>query len=239
MEPNRTDRPVIAVAARYTHDDTSTEIVGLEVRRAVAAAIVAAGGLPVVLAVEDPALLADSLALADGLVMPGGGDSAPAMYGQEPHPRLDLVPPEHDAGDIAILRAALRRRMPVLGICRGMQSLNIALGGDLVQHLEETSVAHRDATHEVTVCASGTLVEQVMGASSWQGRSIHHQVVGRVADGLIASARTADGQIEAIESVDRREHPWLGVQWHPELQWRSDPAQLAPFRWLVTAASAR
>ena len=132
-----------------------------------------------------------------------------------------------------------KQGMPVLGICRGMQSLNIALGGDLVQHLEETSVAHRDATHEVTVCASGTLVEQVMGASSWQGRSIHHQVVGRVADGLIASARTADGQIEAIESVDRREHPWLGVQWHPELQWRSDPAQLAPFRWLATAASAR
>ncbi|GAB3584395.1 gamma-glutamyl-gamma-aminobutyrate hydrolase family protein [Calidifontibacter terrae] len=229
-------RPVIAVAARYTSDDKDEKVVGLEVRRAVATAIVAAGGLPVMIAVEGGDLLAESLDLADALLMPGGGDSDPALYGQQPHPKLNQVSPEQDRADTAILAAALQRQLPVLGICRGMQSLNVALGGDLVQHLEETSVEHRDSTHPIMVCEPDSLIERLIGAPSWEGRSLHHQVVGRLGDGLRATARTQDGQVEAIE---HRQNAWLGVQWHPELQCGTDPAQLAPFRWLVSAASSR
>lgn len=230
------ERPVIVVAARYCADSGSDEQEGMQVRRAVGSAVVAAGGLPIMVAVEDPELLAESLDLADGVVMPGGGDSNPAMYGQEPVPELNQVSAAQDSGDTAVLTAALERELPVLGVCRGMQSLNIALGGDLVQHLEETTVGHRDTTHRITVTEDDSVVERVMGARTWDGKSIHHQVVGRPGDGLRVTARSDDGNIEAIEHDTC---PWVGVQWHPELKCDTDDVQVGPFRWLVEEAAIR
>ncbi|MBD2758745.1 gamma-glutamyl-gamma-aminobutyrate hydrolase family protein [Yimella sp. cx-573] len=232
-----TSRPVIAVAARFCADPDGNPSIGMEVRRSVASALQAVGALPIMLALDDPALIPQALDLVDGVVMPGGGDSDPNHYGQAvKHSKLNQVAPEQDACDLALLRAALERQLPILGICRGMQSLNIALGGDLLQHLDETDVAHRDSTHPIEVCTDGSVVEQMMGSRRFDGRSLHHQVLDRVADVLRVTARTQDGVVEAVE---HREHPWVGVQWHPELACATGPVQLGPFRWLVDQAAAR
>lgn len=225
---------MIVVATRFSPDDDAQPVAVLGVRRAICRAVTREGGLPVMVAADEPDLLAAGLSLADGVVMPGGGDTDPALYGQpDPHPALRQVPAEQDECDAALLHAALDRDLPVLGICRGMQSLNIALGGDLVQHFDEDGVTHHNGTHAVEVCADGSAVEQMMGARRFLGRSIHHQVVDRVAQELRVTARADDGRVEAVEHVSR---PVVGVQWHPELAYAGGDVQPGPFRWLVAHA---
>ena len=192
--------------------------------------VAAAGGLPVELARDaDPEGIIDRL---DGLVLTGGADLDPALYGAEEHSQLGEVEPDRDQWELALFRAARVRDLPILAICRGAQLANVAMGGTLVQHVEEEfGVGHpqwnsdaRHAVHEVDI-AAGSLLSTILPSTSGVN-SLHHQTIDAVGDGLVVSARAADGVIEGLEIPGA---PFLGVQWHPELLGGPDPT----FRWLV------
>lgn len=219
-------------------------------------AVLAAGGLPVVLPPAVPAAADAALARLDGLLLSGGPDVDPGWFGEDPRPGQGRIDPERDAWEIALVRAALALDLPLLAICRGVQVLNVAAGGTLLQdiptqvpgawkHLQEAPRAY--PTHPVRVEAGtrlGALLASARGtapapAAPLEARvnSFHHQAVGVVAPGLAVAARAGDGVVEALESPD---HTFaLGVQWHPEAMWEGDGAALALFRGLVDAAGAR
>ena len=182
-------------------------------------AIEKAGGRAVVIppAEEDIEQTLDAL---DGIVFSGGSDVDPAHYGAEPHPETDVPQTRRDAGELALLKAALERDLPTLAICRGFQLLNVARGGDLVQHLPEAvghdvhkQVPGEFAVHPVEV-KEGTRLAGIVGATP-DVTSHHHQALGRVGDGLVETAWAADGTLEAVEDPSRRFV--VGVQWHPEV----------------------
>jgi gamma-glutamyl-gamma-aminobutyrate hydrolase PuuD len=161
----------------------------------------------------------ETLDALDGLLFSGGSDLDPEIYGQEAHAETDGVVPERDRGEIALLQAALERDMPVLAVCRGSQVLNVARGGDLVQHLPEVvgDEKHKHtpgvfADHDVDL-VSGTRVQQILGDHA-PVKSHHHQGYGQLGDGLREAARADDGTIEALEDPSLRFA--LGVLWHPE-----------------------
>ena len=181
----------------------------------------AAGGIPVLL---PPTGLSAAHAgeLADvlhGLVLTGGPDLAAGLYGEAPHETSDPPNVLRDAFELALVRVALERRMPVLGICRGMQLLNVVRGGTLAQHLPDLELAtHRPrlgtfGRHDVEV-TPGSELAAIVGTDVAEIHSHHHQVVREVGDGLVVSARAADGTIEALE--DPQGGFCLGVLWHPE-----------------------
>lgn len=165
--------------------------------------------------------IASLMAECDGLVLSGGGDMDPALWGEAPVPGLDDVSPERDAMEYAALEEAFARDLPVLGICRGCQVVNVYFGGTLYQDLPTQrpgGVDHRQSAgwdrtqHEVQV-APGSRLADVLGVGGVHVNSFHHQAVRDVAPGLVATA-TVDGLVEAVESADER---WLvAVQWHPE-----------------------
>jgi gamma-glutamyl-gamma-aminobutyrate hydrolase PuuD len=195
--------------------------------------LVSAGGTPVLLpAVPAAAAAVDAL---DGLVVTGGPDVDPAIYGAHPHRRTAPPRAERDAAELAMLRRALERRIPVLAVCRGAQLLNVALGGTLVQHLPEVvgHDGHNPApgvfgTTTVTL-AAGSVVGSVVGGRL-RVACHHHQAVDRVADGLTVTGRAADGTVEAVELAGRAFA--VGVQWHPE----QDGKDVRLFAALVAAA---
>ncbi|MFI9753772.1 gamma-glutamyl-gamma-aminobutyrate hydrolase family protein [Streptomyces collinus] len=173
-----------------------------------------AGGLAAMLPPDDPEQAADAVARLDGLVIAGGPDVEPVRYGAEREERTGPPAPDRDAWELALIDAALAAGVPLLGICRGMQLLNVALGGTLVQHI--------DGHAEVVGVFGGHAVKPVPG-SLYGGvvpeetfvPTYHHQAVDRLGEGLVPSAYAADGTVEAVElpSAD-----WvLGVQWHPEM----------------------
>ncbi len=161
-----------------------------------------------------------ALTAVRGLVLTGGEDVAPARYGATPHPRLGDVDPGRDAAELALIAAARARRVPILAICRGIQILNVALGGTLYQDLDSERpgpVPHSDETarHAVRVEA-GSLLERTLGTRSASVNSRHHQAIRDLAPGLKAVAWADDGVIEAAEPADTTA-PWMvAVQWHPE-----------------------
>jgi putative glutamine amidotransferase len=167
---------------------------------------------------------ADSLLeRVDGLVLSGGEDVDPAHYGAGRHPATEDPHAARDAWELALVAAARRRRMPVLAICRGMQVLNVGLGGTLVQDIPSqrpTPIAHaksaarRERVHPIE-CEPGSRLEAALGGGAVAVNSSHHQAVDRIAPGLRISARSPDGIIEGVETMD--DGWWvLGAQWHPE-----------------------
>ena len=187
-------------------------------------------------AVSDPDMLLD---LVDALLLAGGADIDPASYGAEAHPETKGTWPERDAFELALTRRALERDMPVLGICRGMQLINVATGGTLDQHLPESigdgrhrSVAGTFGTHQVRI-APGTLACSAAGTEGLLVMSHHHQGVAKLGEGLTVSGWSADDDIvEAVELPDRRFA--LGVVWHPE---EDEASEIIPA--LVAAARER
>ncbi len=192
--------------------------------RSYATAVQRAGAIALLLP-PDESLLTDPSPLLerlDGLILAGGSDIDPASYGEEPHPQIQTTWPERDAFEIAMCRGALDRGMPVLGICRGMQLLNVALGGTLHQHLPDV-VGHTEhmhtpgafGDHEVRL-KPGSLAARAAGGEMLSVKSHHHQGVDRLGEGLIATGwAVEDETIEAVEFPDRSDYA-LGVVWHPE-----------------------
>jgi len=180
-------------------------------------AVAECGGEPVLM--PTGSVSADVVARLDGMVLAGGADVDPARYGQTAGAHTRVVRPERDAAELAVLEAALTRDLPLLAICRGMQLLNVALGGDLVQHLPDvpgTGCHHAGdgvfARREVRT-APGTKLAQLLGPTA-SADCHHHQALGNVAAGLAPAAWAEDGVLEAVEAGGRRF--CVGVQWHPE-----------------------
>jgi putative glutamine amidotransferase len=188
-----------------------------------ARAVQRAGGRPVLLIpdqedTEDPDGVLDVI---DALIVTGGaGDVNPALYGEEPHPETGPIQEERDAYELALVRAATDRRMPVLGICRGMQILNVAYGGGIEQHVPDV-VGHEDHRHTPGTFADhdvelepGSLAARVVGAERAPVKSHHHQGVKEIGAGLAVTAKADDATVEALEDPSC---PFvLGVLWHPE-----------------------
>jgi gamma-glutamyl-gamma-aminobutyrate hydrolase PuuD len=181
-------------------------------------AVERAGGRPVLIPPSEHGV-AETLDALDGIVFSGGADVDPSIYGAEAHPTTDTPQARRDAGELALLTAALERDMPTLAICRGFQLLNVARGGDLVQHLPETigHDEHKQAPgtfveHSVDV-KKGTRLSGMVGERSHVA-SHHHQGLGRLGDGLVETAWAHDGTLEGVEDPALRFA--VGVQWHPE-----------------------
>ncbi|WP_433548457.1 gamma-glutamyl-gamma-aminobutyrate hydrolase family protein [Streptomyces sp. CA-294286] len=174
----------------------------------------ASGGSALLLPPDDPAYAAQVVARLDALVIAGGPDVDPVRYAAERDPRTGPPATARDAWELALIRAALDSRTPLLGVCRGMQLLNVALGGTLVQHLDGHAVTvGAFGTHPVRT-VPGTRCAEILPGSS-DVPAYHHQAVLRVGEGLVVSAYTADGTVEAVELPGES---WaLGVQWHPEM----------------------
>ena len=199
--------------------------------------VAAAGGIPVLLP-PIPGIEA-AVGRLDGLVISGGPDVEPGRYGQDAGPRTTVVRPGRDEAELALFRAALAAGTPIVGICRGMQLMNVALGGTLIQHLPDL-VGHDGHSptpgtmgqHTVSVGASSCLAG-ILGTGAVDVATHHHQGIDRLADGLVATAWAEDGTVEAFE-LDRPAHPFaIAVQWHPEAA-----AEQSLFRALIEAARA-
>jgi putative glutamine amidotransferase len=205
-------------------------------------AVAAAGGIPVILAPLPARRLESIIERLDGICLSGGPDIEPACYGSDAHPELGPTEPEVDLFELGLVRAARRRGLPVLAICRGMQVLNVARGGTLVQHLPDLGgdIAHRQTTaasqpsHGVALAAESRLA-RIVESERIDVNSFHHQAISRLGTGLEPVAWADDGVIEAIEAP--AEAFTLGVQWHAEcLTERAEQARL--FTSLVDAAEA-
>ena len=212
-------------------------------------AVAAAGGAPVLIP-----LLEDSVALravyeaSDGILIPGGVDMDPATYGEARHEKLGNVDPARDRVELQLARWAIADGKPLLGLCRGLQVINVAAGGSLYQDIEAQvpgAIRHdyfptygftRDyLAHEVTVTESSRL-RSLVDLDQVPVNSMHHQGVKRLGDGLVPCARSADGLVEAVESPNG--HFLVGVQWHPEVFESDDPHTRGLFRGFVEAAIA-
>lgn len=194
------------------------------------------GLLPLVLSPAlSPAASIKALGLADGLLLSGGDDLAPLHFGKQPAANLGYVDARRDHQELALVAEARRLQLPIFAICRGMQVVNAALGGTIIQHLWQNlpeAMQHRQKAprwhrhHHVDII-EGTILASALGAGTVGVNSFHHQALDRIAPGLAVSATAPDGVVEAIE----QHNPWLlAVQWHPEVMWQQYPEFLELFR---------
>ena len=230
--PTNDDRPVIGITTNYEGIDAT-------LRSAYYRQIVKAGGTPLLIPpVADNATLLSTLAAVDALLLTGGADINPLWTGEEPLPGLHRINRERDLPELLLTRYAFDRQMPILGICRGIQTIAAALGGHVAQDMPHTSMLlkhsqdadREEPTHSVRIL-DGTVLQSVYGCSSIFVNSFHHQAVDNPGERLRTAALASDGTIEAVESSEHK--AVLGVQWHPE--WLGDDG-LPLFAWLVGEA---
>lgn len=220
-------KPLIALTPYYNIDTEEPYM-----RPAYLKVIEAAGGIPVILPLnQSQETLRQLISTFDGFLFTGGPDVHPFYFGEETQAHCGNVSPRRDTFEMALLPLVMEAKKPILGICRGVQLINIALGGDIYQDIpsqfpEDFPIAHSQPfyydipSHTVQV-VPGTLLASLTENSVLKVNSMHHQAVRRVAPGLTVSAYAANHLIEAIE---KPEYPYLlGVQWHPEYLWESDP----------------
>ncbi len=225
--------PLIAIPGRRSDEAKNMRTPVVAAGRLYVDAIQRAGGIPVVIPPnDDAAAVRATIDRCDGVVMLGGGDVDPRSYGQTERARLFGVNAALDDFEIGALRHAILLDLPVLAVCRGHQVLNVAMGGTLVQHLDNFR-EHRGVLHSVNVVA-GSRVATAMGTTEPLAMSYHHQAIDQPAACLRIVATTADGTIEAVEHETAR---WVvGVQWHPEDTAADDPANQGLFDTLVAQA---
>ena len=211
-------------------------------------AVEQAGGIPVLLPPQLTAAARETLwRRLDGLVLTGGGDIEPSRFGERAHPSTTLVSTDRDALEVELVDRALRDDVPLFGICRGLQVLNVALGGTLHQHIPDVAgetLQHSQtqkrhvATHPVKLLTEGTRLGEILGSPELTVNSFHHQAIRTLGHGLREVAWAPDQVIEAVEHEDRRRFV-VAVQWHPEDLIGHDPAAEALFTAVVEAARAR
>uniref|UniRef100_A0A7C2E939 Gamma-glutamyl-gamma-aminobutyrate hydrolase family protein n=1 Tax=Ammonifex degensii TaxID=42838 RepID=A0A7C2E939_9THEO len=233
-------RPVIGVTAAF-HEEEERAFLS----RHYSDGIYRAGGLPVILPPLSPEAAATVISPIDGLLLSDGGDIDPFYFGEEPLPQTETVSPHRDAFELALSQEALARLVPVLGICRGMQVLNVAAGGTIYQDLAagaRNSLKHRQeaprwhGTHYIDILA-GSHLAAIFRTTRLSVNSFHHQAIRKVTPGFKATAWAPDGITEGIEATA---HPFaIGVQFHPEGMWKKNPLFLALFETLVTACRAQ
>ncbi|MFF4397363.1 gamma-glutamyl-gamma-aminobutyrate hydrolase family protein [Streptomyces sp. NPDC001480] len=229
-------RPLIAVPARFSAATSALRFAAEVNARALIEAVWRAGGEPASIHPADTDV-AGRLARFDGVLLPGGGDLAPYRYGAgDTHDSVYDVDELQDTFDLQVARHALEAGLPLLGICRGLQVVNVALGGSLEQDMGGPERAHRHLRHAVSV-RTGSRLEQAMGEEKADASCYHHQRVDRLGAGLTVTATAADGTIEGLEPADAR--GWFtAVQWHPEDTAHEDPVQQRLFDALVRAAAS-
>jgi putative glutamine amidotransferase len=246
-------KPLIGLTP--SHDTTTNDI---SMRPTYLQAITAAGGIPMVLPLEPEAGdLAQIVEVLDGFLFTGGPDVHPFLFGEETQIHCGNVSPKRDSLELSLLPLVMKAQKPILGICRGIQMLNIGLGGTIYQdipsqfapssgNIQNASgtckacfpLAHRQPfpheipSHTVTILP-GTKMADICQKSAISVNSMHHQAVRDLASGCIASAVASDGLVEALEMPD---YPFLvGVQWHPEYLWKQDPAAASLFQHFIEA----
>lgn len=235
-------KPVIALTPYFNIEKDEPYM-----RPAYLSAIRAAGGIPVILPLDlDEADLRQLLGQFDAVLFTGGPDVHPFYFGEETQAHCGNVCLRRDQMELTLLKLVMAAGKPVLGICRGVQVLNIGLGGDIYQDIpsqfpEEFPIAHTQpfgyATPSHTVAVTpGTLLADISRCDTLRVNSMHHQAVRRVAPGLIASGYAPNRLVECVEKPD---YPFfLGVQWHPEYLWEKDAAAARLFQRFVAAAAA-
>lgn len=206
-------------------------------------AVIESGGIPLILpGAGSIKSVTPYIRAVKGLVLAGGGDIDPKYFNEEPHPNLGEVTPDRDRFEIMLVKTALNRNIPILGICRGIQILNVACGGTLIQHIPaevKKPVKHFQTaprwypTHRVLIDKSSQL-GQILKARSARVNSFHHQAVCDLAPGFFVTAVTNDGVVEAIETRDYKFV--IGVQWHPECMVSKDKKSRLLFGALVEAS---
>jgi putative glutamine amidotransferase len=230
-------RPVIGITSAFHEEEEQFCL-----SRCYVDAVDRAGGIPVILPPLPPESAIVSLQNINALLLSGGGDLDPVFFGEEALPCTKTISPRRDAYELYLARVALERHIPILGICRGMQVLNVAAGGTVFQDvsfavrqpLQHTQNAPRwYATHLIDITPDSQLAA-IFGVRRLRVNTFHHQAVGRVAPGFTIAARSLDGVIEAVESPA---HAFaVGVQFHPEGMWEKAPLFLKLFS-ALTAAS--
>ena len=240
-------RPVIGITSSQFIESASHGVFPRHsVSKAYSEAVHRAGGIPIILPFFDD-VAPNLLELIDGLILTGGADLDPARFGEtDVHPKTYDILPDRDEAEIQLATGAIARDMPLLGICRGIQVLNVAMGGTLYQDVPDefsAELGHRQHEHDIpadepghlVTVVSGSLLERTYGGNPIPVNSFHHQAVKDIAPGLIPTGLSADGLVEAIESTG---HTFvLGVQWHPELMYARHVRHLSPFTRLVETAA--
>lgn len=231
-------RPLIAVVGRRAPQVPILRFSATLAAEAICEAVWAAGGDPVVLhgpACDPLTELPRRLSRFDGVLLPGGADVDPSRYGAEPAPETTGTVAFQDDLDFGVTRSVIDLDIPTLAICRGMQVLNVALGGTLVQHVVETETLHHNAIHYVHVKRDSRL-HAIVGSQRIDVSSYHHQAIDRLAPGLVVSALAPDGVVEAVE---HRRADVVAVQWHPEDRHGTSATDAALFGDLVDRARKR
>lgn len=210
-------------------------------------AVTMAGGVPLLLPpVTDETVVREQVLAVDGLILSGGPDVDPLLFGEEPLEKLGTVNHYRDRHELLAVRAAEDSRKPMLGICRGIQVLNVAYGGTLYQDLSQIegcgikhfqTTAQRDALWHTVDLEPASALTRILGQTELRVNSYHHQALKTVAPGFNVAARAKDGVIEAVERPG--DFFILGVQWHPEILAATNPAMLAIFQTFVHAAGDR
>lgn len=205
--------------------------------------VIKAGGIPVIIPlIKNENDIKEQLEMVDGIIISGGHDVNPLLYGEEPSQKLGGILPKRDDFDITLIKLAMEAKKPILGICRGHQLLNVVNGGNLYQDLsfiEGCYIKHNQAslsntpTHTIKI-KEGTKLREVLGEET-MCNSFHHLAIKEVAKGFVASAVSKDGIIEAIEH--KHEEFVIGVQWHPEMMSSENENMLSIFKGLVEACS--
>ena len=245
LVPGTPARPLIAIPARFSATTSALRYAAEVNARALVEAVWRAGGEPATIhphapgGTADPAEVAARLARFDGVLLPGGGDLAPHRYDHalgEVHESVYDVDDEQDGFDLELARQTLRLGLPLLAVCRGLQVVNVALGGSLDQDMGGPEREHRHVVHPVTL-EPGSRVARAARAEKVDASCYHHQRVDRLGAGLRVTGTAADGTVEALELPDSR--GWFAaVQWHPEDTAHADVTQQCLFDALVRAARA-
>ncbi|WP_442599799.1 gamma-glutamyl-gamma-aminobutyrate hydrolase family protein [Neobacillus sp. D3-1R] len=214
-------KPIIGITGAYVKHNQHME--GVYIHQDYHKAVAANGGIPIILPFTTPETNKEMLQLCDGIILSGGEDVDPQFYSQDPHLHLGATIPERDLVEMETVKYVLENNIPLLAICRGIQILNVALGGTLIQDIpsqvtepiQHSQLVDRGRdTHWVTISKESKLY-QIFGSEKIRVNSLHHQAIDKVSDELRVVARSADGIVEAVEYI----HPTtftVGVQWHPE-----------------------